>query len=116
MADLWCVSDTDLVDLTPAKMRELIVDCFFHAQKETLARASSAMQMPSGDDDLRLTITSAVRRAFDEVDGDFEQPDKASIMGCLGVLARKAEIWGTPSEVIEHHKGEMMRAMSALPE
>ena len=34
----WTVSNSDLTDMNPIKARDLIIQCFYEAQRETLVR------------------------------------------------------------------------------
>ncbi len=35
----WTIPGSQLVDLTPIRVRDLVVECFLFAQRETLVRA-----------------------------------------------------------------------------
>ncbi len=111
---LWSVTAADLVNLTPTKARDLIVECFLQAQKDHLADASEFIHQTHSDSDLRNMVEGAVRLAFRESGGDYDQPTKSSLMNVVGVLARKSEQRNTPREIIAHHKGEIERVLRAL--
>jgi hypothetical protein len=108
------ISAADLADMTPIKARDLIVQCFQEAQKEHLAAASELIHQPHDQTDLRNMVIGAVRMAFKETGGDFDQPTKATLMKVVEVLARKSEQRQTPKEIIAHHKGEIERVLRAL--
>jgi hypothetical protein len=110
----WCVSAADLVDMTQIKARDLIVQCFHHAQREHLAAASEFIHQPHDETDLRNMVIGAVRLAFKEVGGDYDQPTKATLFQVVEVLARKSVQRQTPPEIIAHHKGEIERVLRAL--
>ena len=38
----WQVTDSDLADICPEKARELLIKCFFEAQKETISISKRA--------------------------------------------------------------------------
>jgi hypothetical protein len=111
----WKLPESAFVDLTPARARDLVVDCFFFAQHETFARAKEKVMARHMDDaSLHASIVSAVRLAFRECDGDYDQPTLASLAKVVAVLERKAEAWGTPTDIVQHHRGEveiMLRRM-----
>ncbi|MEW6757875.1 MAG: hypothetical protein AB1347_06615 [Acidobacteriota bacterium] len=110
----WVVPATDLVDLTPEKARELIVRCFLEAQKETFARARERLGQIPTEAALLANVEGAVRLAFRESGGDFDRPTAQSLEKVVEVLARKAGSWGTPEDVIHHHKGQIGRVLSVL--
>jgi hypothetical protein len=110
----WSVSASDLTNMTPVKARDLIVQCFHQAQREHLAAASEFIHQPHEQPDLRNTVIGAVRLAFKEAGGDYDQPTKAALMKVVQVLARKSELRQTPKEIIAHHKGEIERVLRAL--
>ncbi len=112
----WVVRDEDLNELTPERARELVVSCFFEAQRETFARAADALGREQESERLRQTVVSSVRTAFQRVGGNFDRPSKATITAAVEILARKATAWGTPAEVIEHHRQEIARVLAALPD
>jgi hypothetical protein len=111
----WTIPDNALVDLTPLRARELLVECFFQAQRETFARTRQKLGSSRIDDTtLRADIVGAVRLAFKETGGDFEHPDAASLASAVGVLARKAGSWGTPQDIIEHHGASIQKMLQRL--
>ncbi len=111
---VWSVVVSDLVDLTPTKARDLIVECFHQAQKQHIATASEFIGQPITEADLRNMVIGAVRLAFREAKGDFDQPTKPALMKVVEILARKAEQRQTPKEIIAHHRAEIERVLRAL--
>ena len=111
---LWCVSDQDMMNLNPAKARDIIIECFFAAQKETFRRVKQKKGCPSKDDDLRKTVTALVRLGFRETGGDFDNPTKEGLQEVVIYLADKAGTWGTPEDIINHHKEQIQRVISCL--
>ncbi|MBZ5568682.1 MAG: hypothetical protein LAN64_12615 [Acidobacteriia bacterium] len=59
-------------------------------------------------------VIGAVRLAFREAGGDYDQPTKATLMKVVEILAWKSEQRQTPKEIIAHHKGEIERVLRAL--
>jgi hypothetical protein len=112
----WCVSEGDLRDLNPAKARDLIIRCFYEAQKETFARAKQRLGTPSDDEDVHRSVVAAVRLAFKETGGDFGEPTKESLAKVVECLAEKATSWGTPQDIVNHHKGEIRKVLDCLKE
>lgn len=110
----WAATEEDLKDLTPVKARGMIVNCFFDAQKETFARAKERLRMPASDEDLKKSVTAAVRLAFAECGGAFENPTKECLMLAVSSLAEKAASWKTPEDIINHHKEQIMLVLGIL--
>ena len=110
----WFLENADLMDVTPVKARDLIVRCFFEAQKESFAAAGKAMGKTEGEVELRTIVAGAVRAAFRESGGDFDHPTKSSLMAAVEVLARKAQRWGTPPEIVQHHRGQIEKILMVV--
>jgi hypothetical protein len=115
----WSLKESDLQDVTPFKVRDLIIECFYEAQKETFRRIKMRTGKfelePATDEDLRRSIVNAIKMAFNKTNGDFEQPAKDNLLLVVAYLARQATGWGTPPDIIEHHKNEIYRAIDLLP-
>lgn len=110
----WTLKSADLVDLTPIKARDLVKRCLLEAQKETFAQNERKSAHNSADADLHVIVEGAVRLAFREANEDYENPSATGLMKAVEVLARKSRSWGTPLEVIEHHKREIARVLQHL--
>lgn len=111
----WCPKPTDVVDPTPAKVRSLLIDCFFEAQKMTMIQAGQSLGTKTDADTLRANVEGVIRLGFKEVGADFETPTKSGMIAVMNVLARKASAWGTPKEIIDHHRDTMMEIIQKLP-
>ncbi|MHB8882404.1 MAG: hypothetical protein ACYC69_12955 [Thermodesulfovibrionales bacterium] len=110
----WMLKDSDLKDLDAVKARDLIVKCFFEAQKETFARAKKDFGGSAEEADIMANVLTMVKMVFRDTGGDFENPDKKSIMAAIESLARKASAWGTPADIIDFHKSQIMRIITIL--
>jgi len=110
----WNISDADLIDMTPVKARDLIVECFYQAQRETIAAAGRKLGQAQSSAELRDTVTGAVRLAFREATADFDHPTKSGLMAAVTILACKSQHWGTPPEIVEHHKAQIERVLQIL--
>jgi hypothetical protein len=111
----WCPSLTDTVDPTPIKVRSLLIECFLEAQKSTMERAGTTLGSHTDIDTLRASVEKVIRAGFKEVNGNYDNPTKADLEKILVVLSRKAAAWGTPPEIIDHHKKEMSKVIEMLP-
>ena len=110
----WNLEPTDLVNVTPAKARDLITRCLLEAQRETFVHSEERLGHRPGDDDLQTIVEGAVRLAFREAQQDYDNPTREGLVSVVGVLARKSASWGTPPEIIEHHKRQIARVLQCL--
>ena len=109
----WSLKESDLDDLSPLKARDLIIKCFFEAQKETFARAKQDLGIAK-DEELMTSVVGSVRLAFRGVEEDFDNPTKKSLLKVVGSLARKAASWGTPQDIINYHKSQIEKIIGLL--
>jgi hypothetical protein len=110
----WCISDADLQDLDPQKAREILVECFYEAQRETFARVKKQLGSRALEEDVRKSVVTAIKLAFKETGHSYEKPTRRALEDVVEMLANKAQSWGTPDDIIEHHKGEIQRLFAAL--
>lgn len=112
----WTCSEADLLDLDAQRARDLVVRCFYEAQRHTFATQKERLGLPADLEALQRSASGAVRAAFQASGGDFGSPTKESLEAAIQVLARKAASWNTPPELIEHHKAQVERILDRLPD
>lgn len=112
----WELQQKDVEGLNAEKARDLIVRCFFEAQKETFGRAKKDLGLVSDDDQLMASVRTAVKLAFRETGNDFDRPDRQGLEKVVGVLATRAASWGTPQDIIGHHSLQIRKVLSLLPD
>jgi hypothetical protein len=110
----WRLKEEDMADLDPAKARDLIIRCFYEAQKETFARSKESLGLRAEEEQLQASVLSAIKRAFRETGGDFDSPTRQSLLKIIEVLGRKSLAWGTPPDIIEYHRSQIMRVIAEL--
>ena len=111
----WKVPPSELVELTPQRARDLVVECFYFAQHETLARVKQRMGAASVDDaSVRANVLGAVRLAFKETGGDFDYPSVHSLHNVIDVLAKRAGSWGTPDDIVKHHHDQILAMLGRV--
>jgi len=110
----WQLKEQDLEGLNPIRARDIIIKCFFEAQKETFERSKKLLDRPASDDDIYRSVVGAVKVAFDETGGDFEKPGRETLVKVVTTLARKAGAWGTPADIIEHHRVLITKVINLL--
>ncbi len=110
----WFVDEKDLIGLDTRRARDIIIKCFFEAQKETFARVKESLGRKVSDDEILESVTNAVKLVFKEVNGSFENPSKQDLLNVVERLASKSASWGTPQDIIEHHKTQIEKVLGAL--
>lgn len=104
----------ELQNLSVTEARDLVVRCFFEAQKETFERAAKSLGARPSDAELHRTVEGAVRLSFRAAGADFEAPTRETLMAAVEKLAAKAQAMGTPGDIIEHHRAQLGRVFNAL--
>lgn len=94
-------------DITPEGVRDAMVECFFEAH---CAGSGSGL---SGDIGSRDYCETVIRKAFQDVDGSFDNPTKESIVGVLGELQKIAKNFKS-QDVIKRHAEEIMALVDKL--
>jgi hypothetical protein len=110
----WVCSPSDQIDLTPKRARDLVVECFFQAQHEMMEQGQAATGLDVDPVAIRMGAESAVRMAFASTGGDFENPDKASLLLAVESLLEMAGTFGTPADIIQHHEQQIAIVLAGL--
>jgi hypothetical protein len=103
-----------LSGLNPVKARDLVVECFHFAQKDKFKALRMKAGIPSTDADIANSIKVMVKLTFAEVGGDFQEPTKDVLLQVVDFLGNKEAMWGTPKDIIEHNKGQMLKIINRL--
>lgn len=80
-----------------------------------MVQAGQAIGTETDEESLRSNVEGVIRMAFKEIGGDFNDPTKEDFVNILDVLSRKASAWGTPKDIIEHHRETMSEIIELLP-
>lgn len=112
----WFCSPSDLVELDPTRARDIIVQCFFEAQHEAMTRSNERRGLDTDPALIRSEALGAVLNAFKRTGGDYNDPDKASLVRVVESLADNASVLGTPQDIVEHHKEQIGIILAALPD
>jgi hypothetical protein len=70
-------------------------------------------QMPD-DAALHKDVENIVRITFRELGYSFDNPTQEQLGAVVMELAQKAAAWGTPNDIIEHHRTLIGRIFSSL--
>lgn len=111
----WCVTSAELVGIDEVKARDLLVECFYCAQHQTFQRAKEQIGLSWDERSVRRSVNGAVRVAFRRVGAEWDSPTRPGLEAVLQELADKSSTWGTPEEVIDHHRKEMGKVLNRLP-
>lgn len=111
------ITEQDLENLNVTRCRDLILECFFEAQKEAFTRATHVLQIAPGDEGtIYNSIVGVTRLAFKEAGGSFDRPTRQGMHRVVDILARKAITWGTSRFKVEGHREEMHRLIDRCRE
>ena len=112
--DSWVIEPGSLVDITPEKVRDLMVDCFVHAQSETVAQAKSRLGMNVDESSVEQPIQTRVRSAFKAVGGDYDLPTPSTLKAVVERLGAQSTSTGMPKSIVEHHTAQMLQVIDTL--
>lgn len=104
MAVIYGVDTTN--EVTPKMIREAIVSCFYdaHCKQSELGEEGEAAED---------YCTEIVKRAFSETGGDFENPNKKSILACIPWLAEFSKSFRDQS-VIQKHMSQIVELINLV--
>ncbi len=95
-------------DITALMVRDAIVSCFYEAH-------CAETGLGSGDESVanKEYCKTIIKKSFDDTGGDFDRPNKNSILGVLDNLAEFSKNFRDPS-IIEKHYKEIMNLVDKL--
>lgn len=94
-------------EVTPMLVRDAVVSCF------CLAHASQSELGDANSETVKQYCVQIVRRAFEETQGAFDQPTKASLLATLPWLAEFSKSLRDPV-VIQKHMGEIQQLIDHM--
>ena len=110
----WVLKERYLENLTPEKARDFLIDCVFTAHLDGFKRSLKHIETIK-DDDIRENAAAVLYALFHDIGGNFDYPSKKSMVRVIGRLSQAEENWGTPRDLVEHHRGQLLRLISTLP-
>ncbi|MEY2671865.1 MAG: hypothetical protein RL687_282 [Candidatus Parcubacteria bacterium] len=102
--------------VNPEDVRDAIIECFVLAHSEALADLRSYnedLDDASFDKIKNLSVTQMIRNYFNETGGDFDKPEKESILKVMEKLKEFAKNFRDPS-IAEKHFQEIMILVGKL--
>lgn len=112
----WRPVPSMLLNVDTVRARDLLADCFYHAQQQTFTRVKQKMGTTWDEESVRRSVKGAIRAALAQVGGSWDEPTREDLMAAAQVLARRARSWGTPDDLIEAHQAEFGRVLERLKE
>ena len=102
-------------DINPCMVRDAIVQCFYEADIEVLKKLFLKSDFESEKDEEigKKHVIVVIKKMFDDVDGDFDNPTKESL---INVVEKCKEFAGMfrDKEIIEKHAAEIMSLIDKL--
>jgi hypothetical protein len=111
----WVIKEEDLRDLSPIKIRNLILNCLFEAQKEAFLH--NAQDEEDREVDLNIikeSMESILHAGFKEIGGNFDDPTQEHLEQLIQYLADKSKSWGTPREIVDYHFFQMKKIIDSF--
>ena len=113
MDESWKIPEEKLSgELSATDVRDLMVECFWQAQRESFARAATTVGRSL--DGVRQTILTVVKIAFENSGGHFDRPTKQTLEQVLPLLVAKAGAFGTPEDIVKHHEAQIANAIALV--
>lgn len=112
----WELDEDSLIGLTNAKALDILVECFYAAQGGLVKRIKNKLDIDPTDKQILDQVVALIRMAFKEVGEDFSNPTKIALTKVIERLSEKAKSWGTPQDIIDHHRKEIQRVIDHLKE
>jgi hypothetical protein len=102
------------VILTPLQIRNMVVQNFQESQGELFKRTYRRLQIEKNQESLSKTAEIAVRLAFREVGGDFENPTKQKLLEVLIILSKKSSSWGAPADMVKANREKFIALLQSI--
>lgn len=112
----WLGSPSDLVGLDPMRAKNLVLECFVEAQHEAMIRDWEHRYQDKNPNLIRLEAQDALHDAFDRTGGDYDNPDKASLVRVSESLAETVGKSGTPRDIVGRLTRQIAIVLAALPD
>ncbi|MBT4647922.1 hypothetical protein HN827_10110 [archaeon] len=112
-----CIYGVDLSkEVTPIMVRDAIINCFLNAHSEILDEMKEFGDFESEKEFEKMKlfdIKSLIEKYFEEVNGDFDNPTKESLLEVIGKLQEFAKNFRKP-KIVNKHSGEIMKLIKKL--
>jgi len=102
--------------ITPIMVRDAIIECFINAHKEVLELMKDYMDFKSDKkfEEMKKTdVKFLVEKTFSDVGGDFNKPDKETLLNVVYKLEEYATNYRKPA-IINKHANEIKQLINKL--
>ncbi len=103
---------------SPKDVREAMVNCFVSANGDMIAQMAGE-ELPDDEtarqQKIKELTAGFVRKAFAETGGDYDNPDKASIIRVLEQLKKFAKKMNHDQAMIDRHVADITKLADKLP-
>lgn len=99
--------------ITPVQVRDAIIKCFSQAQEELIEYMKETTKFKPEKIE-KMYVDSIIEKAFAEVDGDFKNPTKETLIQVVMKLKIYAAGVFRDSKIIEKHAGEIKQLIDKL--
>ena len=99
--------------ITPVQVRDAIIKCFSQAQEELIEYMKETTEFKPEKIE-KMYVDSIIEKAFAEVDGDFKNPTKETLIQVVMKLKIYAAGVFRDSKIIEKHAGEIKQLIDKL--
>jgi hypothetical protein len=103
-------------NITPVMVRDAIIKCFYEADDDVLDNLFQISTFKSIEDekDTKLRhVNIMIKKMFRDIDGDFYNPTKKSLINVIDKCAEYAKYF-RDKEIIEKHYKEIMTLINKL--
>lgn len=113
-----CIYGVDTTKkITPLMVRDAIIECFLQAHDEELEQMREYGKIPSEKTFAklkRINITALIKKTFEEIGEDFNEPTKSSMLHVIERLEKLAANFRN-QELISKHEEEILILINKLP-
>jgi hypothetical protein len=102
--------------ITPIMVRDAIIKCYYDADREVLEKLFEIQQFDSKEDETDTKLRHVIifiRKIFNDVNADFENPTKESLIHVVEKCKECARMF-REKEIIEKHTNEIMTLIDKL--
>lgn len=110
----WNISEDDMQDLTPIKVRNLLIRCFTYAHMEEVYEKKSKRQTYGDYEIVRQSIKGEIEITFKQIEADYNNPTRFTLSKVLDMLSKKQINRNMSSQIINHHKSQLQKAINRL--
>ena len=114
MSEDRCIYGVDLSrEITPILVRDAIIECFTQAQHKLINFMIENIGSTQ-EDAKKINVDQIIKNAFKDVNGDYDNPTKESLINLIMKLKDYAKNAFRETEIIEKHASEIQQLIDKL--